>query len=210
MQSDAREQPAERQPETNNAPVNIRDANPADIRLDTRDLGSIQLAYSNGLYDLQAHTGEPTYVLFGGWQTDQQLGYVAAVQTGGQTNVHISTEDRNGKDIHTELKDRIEQIIEHSQTNEPTNTSNTGHENQPALADLQPGEPTLDQQPAIELLEQDLNQPTIEPAEQDPQLEPADRDSHIAQATQQDTDREQTPEQDIDQDRDNDLGLGIE
>ncbi len=201
VQSDAREQPAEQQPETNNAPVNIQHANPADIQLDTRDLGNIQLAYSTGLYDLQAHTGEPTYVLFGGWQTEQQLGFVAAVQAGDQTNVHISTEDRDGKDIQTELKDRIEQIIEHSQTNETTNTTDTVRENQPGLAELQLGEPALDQQAEIE------------PLEQEPQLapepEPVDRDSYIAQATQ-DTDREQTPEQDIDQDRDNDLGYGIE
>jgi conjugative relaxase-like TrwC/TraI family protein len=194
-QSDAREQPAEQQPETKKVPVNIQDANPADIQLDTRDLGNIQLAYSNGLYDLQAHTGEPTYVLFGGWQTDQELGYVAAVQTGDQTNVHITTEDRDGKDIQTELKDRIAQIIEHSQTNEVTNTSEPDRENQ---HDLQLGQPALDQQPAIEPLEQDRGLGTVE------------SDSYSAQATQEDTDRQQASEQDVDRERDNGLGFGIE
>jgi conjugative relaxase-like TrwC/TraI family protein len=137
--SDARERFAEHRPETKNPPVNIQDANPADIQLHTRDLGTIQLAYSNGLYDLQAHTGEPTHVLFGGWQTDQQLGFAAAVHAHGQTDIRISTENRNGRDIHTELHDRIEQIIEHSQTHEAANTPNTDHEYQ-----LDPGhhEPT--------------------------------------------------------------------
>jgi conjugative relaxase-like TrwC/TraI family protein len=74
MHSDARErfaQFAERQQEAKNAPIDIQDANPAEIQLDMRDLGHIQVAYSNGLYNLQAHTREPTYVLFGGWQTEQ-------------------------------------------------------------------------------------------------------------------------------------------
>jgi hypothetical protein len=104
--------------------------------------------------------------------------------------------------LQTELKDRIEQIIEHSQTNEQTNTSDTDRENQVDLVELQLSEPALGQQPAIE------------PSEQDPQLEPepapVERDAYIEQATQQDTDREQTPEQDIDQDPDNDLGFGME
>jgi hypothetical protein len=131
------EPPADHPQETNNGPVNIRDANPADIQLDMRDLGDIQLAYSTGLYDLQAHTGEPTYVLFGGWQTEQQLGFIAAVQAGDQTDVHVTTTDRDGKDIQTELRDRIGQIIEHSQTNEATNTSDANRENPPDLTHLQ-------------------------------------------------------------------------
>jgi conjugative relaxase-like TrwC/TraI family protein len=129
--NDAHEQFAEHQPETKNPPVNIQHANPADIQLEVRDLGHMQLAYSNGLYDLQAHTGEPTYVLFGGWQTDQQLGFVAATHAGGQTDVRITTEHRDGRDIQTELHDRITLIIEHSQTHETTNTHDTAHENQP-------------------------------------------------------------------------------
>jgi hypothetical protein len=119
-------------------------ANPADIQLNTRDLGTIQLAYSNGLYDLQAHTGEPTYVLFGGWQTGQQLWFVAAIHANGQTDVRISTEDRDGRDIQTELHDRIEQIIDDSQTHEATNAD---RENQPDPAHSQL---TQDRQPAIE------------------------------------------------------------
>ena len=209
VQSDAREQPAGHQQETNNAPVNIQNANPADIQIDTRDLGNIQLAYSNGLYDLEAHTGESTYVLFGGWQTEQQLGFVAAVQAGGQTDVQISTEDRDGNDIQTELKDRIGQIIEQSQTNATTNTTDTDRETPSDIPDLQLSDPALDQQAAIEPPEQDPNQPTIE---QDPQLgpEPVDRDSCTTQTTQEDAARQQTPEQDNDQDRDNELGFEIE
>jgi conjugative relaxase-like TrwC/TraI family protein len=132
-QSDAHERFAEHQPETNNGPVDIRDANPADIELNVQDLGDMQLAYSNGLYDVQAYTGEPTYVLFGGWQTEQQLGFVAAVYAGGETHVHMSTEDRNGRDIQTELTDRMGQIIEHSQTPEPTNTPEADRETQPEV-----------------------------------------------------------------------------
>ena len=150
VHSDARERFAEHQQETKNGPVNIQEANPADIQLEVRDLGAIQLAYSTGLYDLQAHTGQPTYVLFGGWQTDQQLGFITAVHAGGQTDVRMSTENRDGRDIQTELSDRIAQIIDRSQTHEPTNPPNADRENQPDLTHLQLGERTHDQLPAIE------------------------------------------------------------
>lgn len=147
MHSDTHERSPEQQQETNNGPVNIQDANPAHIQLETRDLGAIQLAYSTGLYDLQAHTGQPTYVLFGGWQTEQQLGFIAAIHAGGETEVRISTEDRDGKDIQTELSDRIAQAIEHSQTHEQTNHPDTDGENQ---ANPDHHQPAQDHQPEIE------------------------------------------------------------
>lgn len=136
-QRDAHERFAEHQPETNTEPVDIRDANPADIELEVLYLGDMQLAYSNGLYDVHAYTGEPTYVLFSGWQTEQQLGFVATVHAGGETHVHMSTEDRDGRDIQTELTDRIGQTIEHSQTQEPTNSPEADGETQPDPAPLQ-------------------------------------------------------------------------
>jgi conjugative relaxase-like TrwC/TraI family protein len=137
-QNDARERLAEQQQqETKTAPVNIQHANRADIQLEVRELGDMKLAYSTGLYDLQAHTGEPTYVLFGGWQTEQQLGFIAAIHTNGQTDVRISTEDRDGRDIRTELSDRIAQTIDHSQTHEATDPRDQGRENEPNPADPQ-------------------------------------------------------------------------
>jgi conjugative relaxase-like TrwC/TraI family protein len=160
VQSDASQRFAEHQREAKNAPVNIQDANPADIQLDVRDLGAIQLAYSNGLYNLQAHTGEPTYVLFGGWQTEQQLGFVAAVHAGGQTDVRISTESRDGRDIEAELQDRIAQIVERSQAHEATYPLDAAHDNQPDPAHLRPAQA---RQPEHEHL--------LEPRQQDHQQE---------------------------------------
>jgi hypothetical protein len=74
------------------------------------DYDDAQLAYSN-VYDLTNQTGEPTYALFGGWQTDTTLGYVAAVQNQGHTETYITTEDRGDQDIQSALKDRIGQVI---------------------------------------------------------------------------------------------------
>jgi conjugative relaxase-like TrwC/TraI family protein len=116
--SDAHERFTEHQPENNNGPVDIQDANPADVELEVLDLGDMRLAYSNGLYDVHAHAGEPTSVLFGGWQTEQQFGFAAAVHTGGETHLHMSAEDREGRDIQTELTDCIGQIIEQSHEHE--------------------------------------------------------------------------------------------
>ena len=202
--------------EPRTAPVNIQDASPADIELQTRDHGDIQLAYSTQLYDLQTHTGEPTYVLFGGWQTEQQLGFVATVHSHGETDVQMSTEDRNERDIQTELRDRIGQIIERSQSHEATNTRDTDRDHRrEEAALLEPGERTPHRQPAIEPLQNDPStEPTTEPAERDSQLQPepehVDRDPYIEQAIQEERDRQQAFEQDIERDRDNDLGLGIE
>jgi conjugative relaxase-like TrwC/TraI family protein len=100
-------------------PIDIRQASPSDIQLHTIDLGHIQLAYTQQPYDLQSYTGEPTYTLFGGWQTEQELGFVAVTHNQEEgTNVHITTEDRGDRDIETELTNRIEQVIERSQTQE--------------------------------------------------------------------------------------------
>jgi hypothetical protein len=168
----------------------IREADPKNVQVNVIDHGETQLAYSNA-YDLTSYTGEPTYALFGGWQTEQTLGYVAVTQNGdGRTEVHISTEDRGDRDIQTELRDRIGQAIERSQTQQantahqtdPTDRANTpepDHEpEQPA--ELQPGEPTIDRE--------------------------------IEQIIQDQQDRQQDWEQGIepDNDRDNDLGYGIE
>ncbi|HYM45565.1 MAG TPA: hypothetical protein VES65_05315 [Solirubrobacteraceae bacterium] len=105
--------------------VDIRETNPSEVQITVVDHKDTQLAYSN-IYDLKSHTGEPTYALFGGWQTDKTLGYVAAVQHQGHTQTYISTEDRGDRDIETELRDRIGQVIARSQT-QHANPANRAH-----------------------------------------------------------------------------------
>lgn len=168
LQSDARERFAQHEQETNNTPVDIREANPADIQLDVRDLVDIQLVYSTQLYNLQSQPGELTHVLFGGWQTEQQLGFVIAVHAGGETDVRLSTEHRDGRDIQTELQHRIGHAIQRSQTHEATNTR--GHHPQSAQAEL--AESVALQPPATEPLEHDPQiQPEPHQVERDPFIE---------------------------------------
>ena len=199
VQADVRERVAQHQQETKNDPVNIKDAKPEDIHLDTRDLGDIQLAYSGQLYDLQAHTGEPTYVLFGGWQTEQQLGFVTAVHSHGDTDVSMSTEDRNGRDIETELRDRIGQVIERSQSQEAATTREASSP-----------EPDRECQPAQ--LEPDPAQlgPVERDSDHQPERDPVERDPYIEQAIQEAQERQQAWEQGIEQELDNDRWFGIE
>ncbi len=211
VQSDARERVAEHQPQAQNAPVNIQDASPADIQLDVRDASDIQLAYSTQLYDLQAHTGKPAYVLFGGWQTEERLGFVAAVHADGETDIRMSTEGREGREIQAELQDRIAQIIERSQTRE-TNNSRDGAEQTPQRAAQI--EPATHEEPPRELHGQPDHSTQLQPGDQAPNHAPererVERDPYIKQAIQAERDRQQTWEHGIQQGRDHDHGFGIE
>ena len=147
LERDAHERIAQHQQEAKTAPVNINKANAGDIHLNVQDRGNIQLAYSTQLYDLQDHTGEPTYILFGGWQTEEQLGFVTAIDSHGDTHVHMSTENRDGRNIQTELTDRIAQVIERSQsqqashTHEPDTPQSDREHQQEHPTQLEPGEP---------------------------------------------------------------------
>jgi conjugative relaxase-like TrwC/TraI family protein len=169
--------------------THIREADPNSVQVNVVAHGETQLAYSNA-YDLTSHTGEPTYALFGGWQTDKTLGYVAVVQNQGATQTYVSTEDRGDREIEAELKDRIGQVIERSQAQQATpidraNTPEPDHE-----PERQP-----DQPPQL-----NSGEPTSEP--------------EIQQIVQEQQDRQQAWEcgigPDQDNDRDNDLGYGIE
>jgi conjugative relaxase-like TrwC/TraI family protein len=171
-------------------PIDIREATPADIKLSTLDLGNIKLAYSR-VYDLKGHTGEPTYALFGGWQTDREQGLVAVTQSQDRTDIHTTTEDRGERDIEAELTDRIAQVIEQARAPATTqaNTTETDRERQP-------------------------NQPAqLEPTGSDTansQTKDAGRDPYIERVIQEAQDRQQVWEQGMEQDRDNDRGFGIE
>ena len=165
-------------------------------------------------------TGEQTYVLFGGWQTEQEQGFVAVTQTPRGTDTQISKEPRGERLIEIELTERIEQSIEyaHSREHAPTQeTSTPATTHEPEREQNQEPE-----QPAqLEPGEQDINQanspehnPGPEQADMKPEHaerpEQAERDPYIEQAIQQAQDRQQAWEQGIDQDRDNDHGFGIE
>ena len=166
-------------------PIDIHEAMPSEVQVNVLDLGEIQLAYSQNVYDLQGNTGEPTYVLFGGWQTERELGFLAATDSQGNIDIHISTEDRGERDIETELIERIGQVMERSRS-------------QAAGATHQASTIEIDRERQSDRLTQ---------------LEPGERSS-IDQATQEQHERQQDPERGIDSDRDvdrdNDRGFGIE
>jgi len=191
IRSETRERAPQPPPDRQPVAINIQDASPTDVQIKVQDFGNIQMA-SSQVYDFQAHTGQPTYVLFGGWQTDTEQGFVAVAQTGERTDVRMNTEQRGERDIATELTDRVGQVIERSQTQEPDNahqasspqTDRERQHDQPAQ--LEPGKHNIDH------------------------AKDAGRDSYIDQAIQEERDRQQAFEQGIDPDRDNDLAFGIE
>jgi hypothetical protein len=174
-------------------------------------------------------TGEQTYVLFGGWQTEREQGFVAVTQTPRGTDTQISREPRGDRPIETELTERVEQGIEQAHTNKQAPTQQTStpqttrepgreqdHEREQP-AELDPGERSIDQANDItrdpgaeqtdmgpEHVARDTASEQVEPPED------AARDPYIEQAIQEAQDRQQTWEQGIDQDRDSDRGFGIE
>jgi hypothetical protein len=182
------------------AAINLHEAQPHDVKISTLDLGEIRLANSQNLYTVQSDTGQPTYILFGGWETDREQGFIAVTQTQERTDVHIATEDRGERDIETELTDRIEAVIERSQAQEATTAD---REANTADREASTPEPNHEREPD--------NPPQLEPADRDTdQARDADRDPYIDQAIQDAQDRQQAYERDNAQDRDNDHGFGIE
>jgi conjugative relaxase-like TrwC/TraI family protein len=180
---DAAPEPIEQtHPDKAAVPIDIHQATPDQVQVNVQEAGDIRLAYSQ-VYDLQSYTGKPTVALFGGWQTDREQGFVAVTRTPERTEVRMSTEDRGERDIEAELIDRVGEVIEHSHF-QATDTPEHPHD--------RPTEP--------------------QPGEQDiaDRAQDADRDPYIDQAIQEQQDQQQAWEHDIDTDRDNDRGFGIE
>ena len=187
----SRDAPASR--DRTQGPIDIHETTPADIKLSTLDVENIKLAYSQ-VYDLKGHTGEPTYALFGGWQTGREQGFVIATQSQDRTDIHITTEDRGERDIEAELTDRIGHVIEQSQAREPVTTQEA---NTPqADREGQPDQPAQPEPPGSDTANS--------------QAKDTDRDPYIDQVIQEAQDRQQAWEQGTEPDRDNDRGFGIE
>ena len=203
------------QPAGRSAPTDIRQATPENVQVTTQDLGTIRLANTQ-VYNLHAITGEQTYVLFGGWQTDKEQGFVAVTQTPRGTDTQISKEPRGERLIEIELTERIEQSIEyaHSREHAPTQETNTpARTHEPEREQNQEPEQPAQPEPGERDIDQ-TNNPSPEQTDMEPEHaerpEKTDRDPYIEQAIQQARDRQQAWEQGIDQDRDNDRGYGIE
>jgi conjugative relaxase-like TrwC/TraI family protein len=180
---DAAAEPVEHtHPDQAPVPIDIHQATADQVQVNVQDAGDLRLAYSQ-VYDLQSHTGEPTVALFGAWQTGSEQGFVAVTRTPERTEVRITKEDRGERDIEAELTDRVGEVIEQSHFQ---------------AADTP--EPTQDRVAQVELGEQDTGN----------QAQHADRDPYIDQAIQEQRDQQQAWEHDIDTDRDNDRGFGIE
>ncbi len=208
VQQDASERFVDYEQQPENIAVNIAEAEPRDISVDTREVEGIRVAYSTQLYDLNGHTSEPTYVLFGAWERGEEIGFIATTRDEhGHTHVHVETEERDGREIEAALTERIEEAIERSRSNEATNTRDATTEE--THRDFYREPPQLN--PASDIA---TDQPAIEPLEQASHLQPEpeliERDPYIEQAIQEERYRQQAFEKRIDNDRDNDRGFGIE
>ena len=134
-----------------------------------------------------------------------------AVHADGETDVRISTEAREGRDIQAELQDRIGQVIERSQTREASNTRDGAEQTPERAAQI---EPAIQEEPLRERDGQPDHSTQLEPSDQapnhTPERERVERDPYIEQAIHAQRDRQQTWEHGIEQDREDDRGFGIE
>lgn len=129
----------------------------------------------------------------------------------------MSTEDREGRDIQTELRDRIGQAIERSQAHVATSAREPDRDHNRASAEPDGDQHTQDRPSAIEPLQRDpYDPPPTNPLEPGPereperQREPVERPSYIQEAIDRERDRQQAFEQGIEQEQENDRGFGID
>ena len=197
---------------TQSVPIDIQKTTPEEIQITTHDIGDIKLAHSQ-VYDLSAHTDEPTHTLFGAWQTEHEQGFVTATQSPDGTDVQISREERGERDIETELTDRIGQVILRSQAREASPAQEPSAPE--AGRELQHDHPAQ-LEPATHDTDTANDQATDTSRDPDhqPEREPVERDPYIEQAIQHARERQHAWEHGIEQerenDRENDRGYGIE
>jgi conjugative relaxase-like TrwC/TraI family protein len=198
--------------------ISLSEARPQHIKISTIDLGEIKLANAQNLYTIHSATGQPTHILFGAWETDREQGYVVVTHTEEQTQVHITAESPSEQTIETELIDRIGAVIEQSQTNvhengvdqdaathEPDRTTAESDRDHQQDQPLQLEPPTQGIEPPEHATTQTIDEQQDRDQTPDRDCDEADRDRDADQLI-----REQPNEHEIDQDRDNDLGFGIE
>jgi conjugative relaxase-like TrwC/TraI family protein len=183
-QDQAPEPPREAHPRP--MPLDILHANPKEVQINVTQVGDTQLAQTQ-VFGLEGASGEPTVALFGAWRSETEQGFTATITNGEHTEVRANNEPAGEREIETELRERVEQVIERAQTREQGNTRDasapeTGRERsgeQPARLE-QPIENTPDEQPEREPIGH-------KPIEREPTH---DRDPDIEQAIQEERDRQ--------------------
>ncbi|MGH2831398.1 MAG: MobF family relaxase [Solirubrobacteraceae bacterium] len=201
-------------------PPDILQADPNDIQVDVRQAGDTQVA-NTPVYNLEGTTGELMVARFGAWRNETEQGFNATVDNGQNREVRASTEPVGERDLETELRERVSQVIQHAQTREQSNTPDAStpdpdrdrSREQPAQLQPAGSQHTPDRQAQLAPAPADRSPEILEPIdERSPELVPIDpaqdRDRAIQEAIEANEQRQRDWQQGIEPDIDN--GLGIE
>lgn len=189
--------------------VETRGAHEQKVHVDTADFNDMRLAYAQHVYKAQGATVERAFVLTGGWQADRERAYVALSRARERTDIYVSREDLGEQGMDTGAIERLGEAISESHAKQASITTplaERGHahgierasaiELEPtgglgpgAVADPPPGAgtgPTRELESTLSL------------------------DRELRDANKSDVGRVMHEQEQLEQDRDRDLGHGIE
>ena len=193
--------------------INTKEPKPRDIDVNTKDFSDLSLAYAVHVYKAQGLTAEKTTILTGSWQTDREHTYVAVSRAREQTDIHITREDLGEQGLDPGAIERLAERMAESRAQEASITKQPAERTPAAEQGRDPtteitNEPTRDRE--ISAATQ------IDPAPSTDASREHDEEQLHAVVERDERDRgtdqlaREPNELDIDQDRDNDLGFGIE
>jgi conjugative relaxase-like TrwC/TraI family protein len=188
--------------------INTKEPQPRDVEVDTKEFSDLSLGYAVHIYKGQGLTAEKSAILTGSWQTDREHTYVAVSRARERTDIHVSREDLGEQGMDTGAIERLGELMAESHAQEASittpvadrsadqarepETERTSDRGVGAVAPTGP-DPSL----------QETHEPDLE------QLRAAEREERDRE--RDDLTREPEPdEREIGQERDNDLGFGIE
>jgi conjugative relaxase-like TrwC/TraI family protein len=161
--------------------IKTREPEPRDIHVDTSKFSDLSLGYATHIRKGQGLTTETSQILAGGWQTDKENIYVSVTRAREQTDIYISRDDLGEQGLDTGTIQRLAEKMQRSRAQEASITHDTTQRTSDHSSEI--SEPI------------DAHQA---------------RDRAIQEAIEANEQRQRDWQQGIDQDRDNDLGFGIE
>jgi len=100
--------------EENSLTVQTEGAQSREVDVNTSEFNDIRLGYAQHVYKAQGLTVERSHVLIGGWQTDRERAYVALSRSKEQTDIYTSREDLGEQGMNAGAIERLGEAMSES------------------------------------------------------------------------------------------------